>query len=101
MTDDQRFQLLQRLNEVDVAHVTADYLERFRSELRADMISPGHRPWKGLSFFKAWATPQAGGKSYWESHPESHDLGWEMVREIYTEWKMLEDDGFWTAVHQS
>jgi hypothetical protein len=101
MTDDQRFQLLQRLNDADVAHVTVDDLERLRSEMREEMMSKGHWSWQGLSFFKAMATEQSNGMSYWESHPESHSFIWEMAHEVYTEWKMLSDDDFWTTLHHA
>ena len=101
MTDDARFQLLQRLNDADVKHITKDALEQLRSEMREEMMSPGHRSWIGLTFFKAMATVQSNGLSFWESHPESHGTIWEIADVTYTEWKMLEDDDFWAAVHEA
>jgi hypothetical protein len=101
MTDDARFQLFQRLNDMDVRHITEDDLQRLRSEMRKEMMSKGHRSWQGLSFFKQMATLQSNGMSFWESHPEYRGFLWETAGEIYTEWKLLEDDDFWTAAHHA
>jgi hypothetical protein len=100
MTDDARFQMLQRLNDADVRHVTQDDLERLRSEMREEVMR-GHWGWRGLSFFKAMATVHSNGMSLWEGHPEMRGIAWEIARETYTEWKLVQDDDFWTAAHHA
>ena len=101
MTNDEMFQAFERLRNADVGHVSVDNFERLRSEMRTEMMSKRHRSWQGLTFFKFLATMQPNGKNYWENNPRDHGFSWEYATEIYTEWKMLEDDDFWAAVHHA
>ena len=102
MTNDERFQALQRLGqEADVAGVSVDDLERLRSDMREEMTDPSHRP-RGLYLFKFLAAPETpDGKSFWEVSVDLHTAYWELARETYAECKMLEDDDFWIATHSA
>src|SRR5262245_3973370 len=103
MTNDQRFQALRRLGqEADAWHASEDDLERLPSASRKEMSDRSH--WPYLYLFKSLARPSGDGKSVWEASAATvdvHQQYWEWTSAIYAEWKMIEDDDFWTAVHKA
>ena len=105
MTNDEMFQAFERLRNADVGHVSVDNFERLRSEMRdGDDESTRHRSWHGPHLLQIlWRSCSRTGQNYLgEQSSRSHGFSLGVRHdEIYTEWKMLEDDDFWAAVHHA